>query len=565
MNEQLLYWLIVGAGAFTLLVEAYRSFNSPNGRHPFELHPILQQVEARTLCTNGEIIAGFLCYATMYLVLYAAILGSAEVYTLVSLAAGAQTTVGAIPTPEEHDFYGKPIFVSALLISFLSLGPVKPIERTMRSFAHRLAGIPRGVYRVIETLHAFPFEKHCSQMATPLCSKFEKKLTALKDQQNAFLHIAEIKSSLLAIDCLAMATRTDSRTLYFPMHRMSQLTELLKTLEEEHHELSKAIDALPEHTSNSQSAMTDDEQQAYVDFARKAAITRENTMALFSVMFVRNNRSIFSVQQVIRDRESSRDNSNPIEVIKEFIQGTYNAEQNAFALAFLVAICLGFLSIVSTYFVWAKIIDVFSNQQIYPSVELALEAATWDSIRSAAVIFSSVLFVIYAREVRVEQQSWNTNWKLHHFPFLRILSLSLFSGVAAIFSSAFIDIANLAFDVDFQLTTTQITFHFQQFSTFYFLQFGAGVILAFAALVIMDKHDHLHSKWTITIAVLFMALYCVYMFGVNFVAYDEAWTHKSARDAIIFCIVPFIFLTMFAGLLELSEGPETPKPNPAGG
>jgi len=553
MNDQLIYWLVVGAGAFTLLVEAFRSFNAPNGKHPFELHPILQQVEARNLCTNGEIISGFVFYAGMYLVLYAAILGSVEVYTLVSHATGVKTTVGAVSSAEDFGDYGKPIYVSALLISFLSIGPVKPVERTMRSFAHRLAGIPRGVYRVIESLHAFDFEQHCAQMPSPLKAQFAQKIGNNATGADLPHHIEEIYKSLTAIDCLALATRTDSRTLYFPLYRISQLIDLLATLDQEHRELSKAIAELPQlGTSNANGTTT---QQAYIDFARKAAIIRENTMALFAVMFVRNNRSIFSLQQILRksddQKPTGKNPTNPIEEIKNFIQNEYNAEQNAFAVAFVIVCIPAFFCVIASYYIANFIFDSGSGLNF----EAVVSTSFWDCLRSSAMIFCSVLFVVSAREMRIEQQSWNTNWKLHQIPFLRMLSLSIFSGIAAIFSYPFIDMVQLMFDVDFKVTTTQITFLFQQNGLFYILRFGAGLILAFAALVIMDKHDQLPAKQTCLIATLFAFIYLTYMLLTNFALYGDNWTYREGRDAIIFAIMPGLFLVLFAGFLEYSEGP----------
>ena len=548
MNDQLIYWLVVGAGAFTLLVEAFRSFNAPNGKHPFELHPILQQVEARNLCTNGEIIAGFVFYAVMYLVLYAAILGSVEVYTLVSHATGVKTTVGAVSSAEDFGDYGKPIYVSALLISFLSIGPVKPVERTMRSFAHRLAGIPRGVYRVIESLHAFNFEQHCAQMPSPLKAQFAQKVGDNATGAGLQHQVEQTYKSLIAIDCLSMATRSDSRTLYFPLYRISQLIDLLATLDKEHRDLNNAIDNLPQIGTTT--------QQAYIDFARKAALVRENTMALFAVMFVRNNRSIFSVQQ-ISGKPNNQKPTNPIEGIKKLIQNDYNAEQNAFAIAFFLACIFAFIFVVATYFI--------ADSIVHPQPNLTFEdvgpISFWDCLRSSAIIFCSVLFVVSAREMRIEQQSWNTNWKLHQIPFLRMLSLSIFSGIAAIFSYPLIDMLQLMFDVNFKVTTTQITFMFQQNLLFYILRFGAGLILAFAALVIMDKHNDLEAKKTFLIAALFAFIYLTYMLLTNFALFGDNWSYREGRDAIIFAIMPGLFLVFFAGFLEYSEGSDSKEPS----
>src|SRR5690349_18211350 len=95
----LVYVGFVIAGASTLVIEAYRNFNAASARHPFELHPILKDVEVKNLCTTGEIIVGFAFYAALYIIAYAVLLTSAEVYGLLLKANSAFGEIG--PTSSE--------------------------------------------------------------------------------------------------------------------------------------------------------------------------------------------------------------------------------------------------------------------------------------------------------------------------------------------------------------------------------------------------------------------------------------------------------------------------------
>ncbi|WFU04249.1 hypothetical protein QA648_26015 (plasmid) [Rhizobium sp. CB3171] len=225
MND-LIYAGAIAAGAVTLLIEAFRNFNSQTGDHPFSLHPILKEVEVRNLCTTGEIIAGFTFYAALYLIVYAVVLGSAEVYDLLLSASKARSEIGATdnvllpasdPSVLSATSYGKPIFVSALLISFLSIGAVKPIEATMRSLAHRMAGIPRGVYRVIESLRSVDYEEFLRDQPGLLVTSFRDATESIKSSIGLSRKIAEIESSLATIDYLSVATNANNRMLYFPL------------------------------------------------------------------------------------------------------------------------------------------------------------------------------------------------------------------------------------------------------------------------------------------------------------------------------------------------------------
>ncbi|MER8394947.1 hypothetical protein NKH10_24015 [Mesorhizobium sp. M1340] len=131
-----------------------------------------------------------------------------------------------------------------------------------------------------------------------------------------------------------------------------------------------------------------------------------------------------------------------------------------------------------------------------------IAGTVWDVIHSGAVVLVSVFFALVGREVRIEQQSWQTDWNFHQFPFLRLLGLSIISAVLAIAASALVNMAKLAFEVNFQLTQTQAVFWIQQSATFLCLHFGAGLILSFASLVIMDKHNHLSLAWTMGISIV---------------------------------------------------------------
>ena len=605
MND-LIYVGAVLVGAGTLLVEAFRNFNSQTGQHPFELHPILKEVEIRNLCTTGEIIAGFVFYAIFYLIAYAIVLGSAEVFQLLLSASNARSEIGATdndflrpgdPLSLSSTDYGKPILVSALLIACLSIGAVKPIEATMRGLAHRLAGIPRGVYRVIENLRAAEYEEFMEGYPAELTTKFLRKAKTVDPKSEFEAQRRDIANSLIAIDCLSVATDVNNRTLYFPLYRMTELTALSNRLEQEIGDLNEAIGEIgkADQEDGSESPKARETSAMLSEIERRAALTRSNTMAIFAVLFVRNNRSIFSQKRRAgngtdfppgrRDKKSATES--PIEKIKVHIQEAYNIEQNSFAMSLFLALIIGAFLIFITYHFWHSLVAEnmeFSqllsiaagaaykctatdracliNAYMYIQTPINITATVWDVISSGAVVVVSVFFALVGREVRLEQQSWQTDWKFHRFPFLRLLGMSFIPAMLSVFAAASIDLAKLAWGVDFRLTQTQIIFWLEQSGAFLTLQFGAGLILSFAALVIMDKHHSLRFFWTIGIGIASAALYVLYMRLVIFLSYgvtlsqkpSVAWFSPSWRDAFILASVPVLFLILFAAMLEYSEG-----------
>jgi hypothetical protein len=629
----LIYVGAVLVGAVTLLIEAFRNFNSQTDHHPFSLHPILKNVEARSLCTNGEVVAGFAFYALFYLIVYAVVLGSAEVYQLLQNANSARNEVGATdnlhlpyidPALISSTGYGKPIFISALLISFLSIGIVKPIEETMRSLAHKLAGIPRGVYKVIETLRYVDYTEIMSDQPGQLVLKFRAAAEPIAEK-----HLADkkrsIEASLAAIDCLSTATTVTERALYFPLYHMDELAALSKQLDENIDALHKSIEGLhefthPKNNSNlaveEKTSMTDTDKnwEGLHFLIHQSAVVRADTMAVFAVLFVRNNRSIFSQSGLIsRNSVKTIPAQNPIEKATINIHENYNAELNSFAVSLFVSMIIS--SVVTFYFYQAwHDWKAHGNSSLYieycanldtglvksaPVASIStsdknlnnivnpecrkdeailmyvneqrpthIAAAFWDTLKSGLLVCLSVFLVLIGRETRIEQQSWRTDWRFYQFPFLRLTAMSLLSGVVAIVASVSVELIKVIWDSAFQPTQTQIINLFETNGLYFVLQFGAGLVLAFAALVIMDKHQQSKWGWTVVVGAAFSGMYFAYMLFVSFVTYGGTLPiskgvpfPEGVRDAVILSLVPSLFLVLFAIMLEVTErgGPRSAR------
>lgn len=601
--DTLVYFGFVVAGAATLVVEAYRNFNSVSARHPFELHPILREVEVRNLCTSGEVIFGFACYVAFYLIAYAVLLTSAEVYGLLLRAQSAALTVGATDTGVNlgdptfdntfvlaDDQYNKPIVVSALIIASLSLGAVKPIENTMRSLAHRLSGVPRGVYHVIDDLLSVNYEKLMQSQPQPLTAAFDdscqKQPAPVVDAQGNPVATApkaktkidenwekEMKSHLVAVDCLREATSPSSRGLYFPLYDLERLRPLSEKIDEQYGKLKEDIDALSPETA----------AEKKQEMVTSAMIMRNNLMAYFSVLFIRNNRALYNTQAHVSDLEKK-----PVVAIKEHLLMPSKDEHNAFGIALIGAFILAFVVSLLLYYFW-QVREAGQNQQLYAllvdnlksagmevptcaepicaaviragvwqRMPLIIDAVTWDQLQMLAVTCFSVIFVIIGRDTRLEQQSW-PEWSTYQFPFLRFLSLSLLSGLSAVFLTALIRALRLWWAADFSITNSQIINLFSASGSYFLLQIVAGIILAMTALAIMDKHNDAswHMLKTLTAAMLGGFLYFLYQWVTLFLWVQTALSveaaFKTTRDAIILSALPFFFLVLFAMLLELTE------------
>ncbi|MCA1494602.1 hypothetical protein I6F11_27350 [Ensifer sp. NBAIM29] len=596
--SDLVYAGLVLAGATTLLIEAYRNFNATSARHPFELHPVLKEVEVRNLCTTGEIVVGFAFYAFLYLVAYAVLLTSAEIYGLLVQAHNALGEIGATDTDAgitdpafdeaislSSSNYNKPFIVSALIISSLSLGAVKPIETTMRSLAHRLAGVPRGVYKVIEHLKLVPYDEIMASHPTPLKTLFNEQFKSLtKEQKSAIKHCTgQIRDTLCSIDCLRLATDPGSRGLYFPLYNLERLRGLSKTIDDQYDSLRETIGNLPSGRSqengggNGDGAGTEISQpeieKCCSDLVKKATEISANMMAYFAVLFIRNNRAVFS--PLIRAQTSrDPDRSDPVSEMRKYIFRPEKDEHNAFALSLVIAFALSFIFSIVMYHIWqywyvAEKPDLYAD---FGSGEAAIRAwlrtrfndivksATIDQFQSLAVTAVSVLLVIIGREVRIEEQSWRGDWSFYQFPFLRFLSMSLLSGFAACFLVALVRSADLWWEADFSLTESQIIGLFRDQGRYFAFQAGGGIILAMTSLTIADKHRDTGVYKTLAVSVLGGGIYYLYQWAILFITVPfppkpaGAFFTQTTRDALIYSTLPFCFLLVFALILEFSEG-----------
>lgn len=594
--SDLIYVGFLLAGAITLVIEAYRNFNAPNARHPFELHPILKEVEVRNLCTTGEVIGGFVFYALLYLLAYGVVLSSAEVYGLLAQASDALGEIGAadgagsisdasindILTASSGD-YSKPLVVSALIISSLSIGAVKPIEITMRSLAHRLSGVPRGVYRVIEHLQVADFEAFMKGYDTPLVHAFRNKISKLNETPVETREKAIIKS-LTAIDCLSMVADAEKLSAYFPLRNLERLKPLIDKVHGKIDELEKRIKDLDGDKA--------DHAASYDTLESMVKAVRSDVVAVFAVLYIRNDHAVFSRA----GRDMTRD---PIDALKLTIADFERQEHNAFGGSILAALVVSLLLASAVYFKWVYWAGI-GNSNVYRDaatgtvpphladcttdfsricegvvlewrdsrISEILEVVFWDQLQAGLITFASVLLVILGREVRVEQQSWRTNWTFSQFPFLKLLAMSLLSAIAAIFVTAFVQLARFWWDAEFEITRTQIVGLFEQSGQFILLQAIGGLILGMSALIIMDKHQDPYRSMRFTLMLAcagglayFLFEWATMVISVGYIGGPAAaYFSQTVRDAMFFSLLPAFFLLFFALLLELGERDNKAKP-----
>ncbi len=331
-------WIYVGAvlfGAFSLLIEADRNYRTTLGNSPFPYHAILEKVELENLCTPREWMSGFLFYSLLYLLAYAVILSSTELFLLVrdanlaELEVGAHTDfVGPLSDPMElaNSTFGKPIFVSAFLIAFLSVGAMKPVETYMRALAHRLAGVPRGVYKVLERLQTVEYLKLNAKYPSPLLQKFERLTKPATFRKVSDQYNEDIQTQLSAIDCLSPSVTAGFSRLHFPLTHFDAFKDVPKQLAREIEDVEDLIDNVQPNEASLKA------------LHEKAVLAANSAKAVFAVFYVRNNHAI-----------KNTDPKSTIAKIEKLIARGYRTELNSFAMSMFIGVLISLAVAFSTY------------------------------------------------------------------------------------------------------------------------------------------------------------------------------------------------------------------------
>ncbi|MGB3244410.1 MAG: hypothetical protein WBB25_07740 [Sulfitobacter sp.] len=388
------YFIYAGVfffGALALLIEARRNYRESLRQAPFKTHPILEDAQIDELCTPTDGLYGFLIYSLLYLVSYIVILSSAELYDLIRSANLAKLEVGATTDWEglgEDAFnlrgteYAKPIFVSAFLIAVMSLSAMQPIENTVRSAAHRLAGIPRGVYRVIDALQT---KQVMDAMETegPLARHFREAMQANNAISDIGNYEHEITDALRVIDTIYPVISPNNRSRHFPFDEVEKLDDMSDKFYEEMKRFRNKIDHFTPTTD------------ALIELHNDAFGIANDTKALFAVHYIRNHRSVKNI-----------DISPRLTRIVTSIDRNYNPEKNSLAAAALAASLVSLFVVGALYYTWTD-----NALKIYPGSAKTEIREEWRA-QPASIHY------IPAPDIKVKGQDKELS-KLRDVPFAR--------------------------------------------------------------------------------------------------------------------------------------------------
>lgn len=566
---QIAYWAVVFAGAVSLLIEAYRQFSASDDIHTHDRYPILKGVDLDAMCTSGELLRGFLTYASLYIGAYAVILGSTEVFAIVAGSSGEPGSVeaiqnlvvgardlsqdtGAVIAPTDALKLGKPIFVSAAIIAALSMGIFAPVEKMVRNYAHWIAAIPRGVYRVISGLKRIDYSDIGRKTRAPTLDKFESGIASFNADTIHDELLKSIRASLKAFDVIQPAVTGQMRDQIFTAMIPPALEKLLVQQKEANTAFNEQLDALAE----------DPEKLQALQLA--AARMCNNMQALFALLYIRNQKavdttlvkspSIKVIEQIQQDREPSQ------HAMSGAIFFMVLSVLLLFPLVYYISLYLLPDSMMRTY----EDMGIPSPDNAKPSdprprplFNVAMGFIRNETIiaflQNGLVFFFCSGTALLSREASKEYGHWK-EWEVNRIPFLRLFKYSVFPGVVAVIICVLIKLFEYALTVE---GAGNFDLFVRGNWQYCLMNFFFGFFIAVAVYVVIDQHDKMVASKTVILSMLAVMPYVVWAFFVQTIDTKNPTYLPTflwiLREVFLLSVPALTFTVAFALLLEWSE------------
>ena len=538
------YWAVVVAGGVTLVIEAYRQFSTSVDVHSHDRYPILKDVDLDALCTSGELVRGFLTYVALYLGAYAVILGSTEVFQVVAAtsdqvanglsqpsqvvgARGTAEDIASVTEPVDAFGIGKPMFVSATIIAALSIGIFAPVEKILRSYAHWIAAIPRGVYRVISGLKRVDYEKLGRRTNAPLTEAYLAKIAEFPEDKIDHEIVNETTAALRAIDLIQPSVTGHYRDQVFTAFTPATLENLLIQQDAANTAFRQTIADLTDASEDLQSLQT------------LASTTCNNIQALFALLYIRNQKEV----------ELTRAVKNPTMKIIEHIQKSSEPALNALSGAV-------FFMVIAVLFFYPATYLLTIEGAPFETVKVFIRNETIVAILQNLLIFSiCASTALLSREASQEYGRWK-DWSINRIPFLRLFQHSVFPGVAAVLICVAVKLVEY-------LLTVQTPGSFDDFVRnnwqFCLMNFFFGFSIAVAVFFVVDQHNNLPAHKTVMLALLSTLPYVFWAIFVQSLDSNPTTMPNlewMTREVFLLSMPAISFVLAFAILCEWSEEKE---------
>ncbi len=547
--------VICGAGA--LVIEANRQFGQSPKSHGHQRYSILRGVHPSSLCTPAEHRRGWMFYICCYLLIYAIVLISDSLRGVLYDTASGQKVAGAtgwkVNGGPDQELLGAtdlatPIYVSAAIIALLSTGVASKAERIVRAVAYRLAGIPRGVYRLITRVSRIDYSTFIGDAPSPLVQTYDNRISDLQATPLLQPIIDETREALEIIALLTPAVIGDYGTRFWPRENVHRLDELIKTQAENVAEMMDQLEKL------------EPSPEAVELFHLRAIDTRNNHQALFSILYIRNQTAYLpsdhnaTARIITTLRESS--GTPPL---------THQVTISLMTSAFFFLLSYFFIDILYQH-------GRASPQSGPPSSFVETLTAEAGNAAAEAIIGAISFLVLFGvaasaaamiRETQKENNNWK-DWQFGALPMLRFLRASfwpvLLSGCALIVWEFCSEMVLISYHNSALPTEQQAAAVLRTMFPFYLFPFLLSIVISLFVFVAADKHRDLSAWKTLAIATGMAAMYlllCAFAVSSTYgfvegVSSTESW--YAVKESVLHALPAFLFFVSLALLLEVSEG-----------
>lgn len=557
---------VILAGAIVLAAEAIQQFRKPSQDVSSDRFSILRGVQIESISTLSERIRGATLYVFIYLLFYAILVGSDELYQIFSDATGNQVGPSGLNflSDDQTDHQGlavendlaRPFYIATAIMVAMVSGILAPVERTIRNIAHRAANIPNGVFRIVDGLETFDLtnaevEAALKQNGGQLVTMLEENFPERKSWEMSESAFEDLRSYLAQIDLLLPTVTGAARNRLFSTSSTASMAELRNTLARGYATLRQDLSTLV------QSKL--DQQNLFYDHAREL---RDNVMALFAVQFIRNGRS-FSAMSLTSQRPRDQ-------LLRQINERLRRDEEANLDSAFGATLACAVGTFVAVWLLYAIYILIavpssgnstrFSDDTVHTIARGAIEF----SLTAPVMCLVSSFFALLIRDIRREQGKWQ-RWSLSSPPYARLLTTSIVPGLLGMAAVAVIMV--IWEWASGRVATQEQLAYFLQGRALYLAFFvPLAALVAVGVLVATDQHEELVARMTVrstllvAIPAFVVALSCVFFAvpnrtGSSGILLKALWTLRES----LFLLAPMtIFLAAYAILLELSETEDDP-------
>lgn len=575
------FWVFFFIGAITLWLEAHRLFHDPQlglvlskGRFPR-----LSGIGYDQLSTARMYNRGYFFYVASFVSIYAVSVFSieiAEIWIAAGKAVQQSGGQGELPfiSPTESLISSNaspwPLAVALAMISLLSARnqagkTLSAVEMMFRNHAHRLAGIPNSIYRLVTRLGRVDYDKAVEGSETPFLNMFDAAFdrmtpvgagAAVGRQQ---LDIA--RNDFKAIDALEPAVSGGFRDRVFPIENTETMERLLKDQAKECEALNKLL----------QKALDAGEADPTLEDLRAIAAAGRDCL-----------RNLKALLAVLYSQTDADDIGSIYPPINRVLQELNTPDRFFLKDKVVVSVLLTAFAFFILYPAW-RLYGFYADGRVQGDTMAEVVSAELGFVMLRAVqdlLPMAVLFVLVSvatlsiRRNQVDSEDWN-DWGLVNIPITRLLKAvflpAFFAAIGSAATILFVQVIITYVDSSLSLSTLVADIMIPLLPTF-MIHILLAHFIGLAALFVADQHLKMPCWKTVTTAALFflpfgfVALVGQYVTtGAPIPTATNLETAQLAHQGVLASnllagsfqgLFALAYLALFAFLVEQSENEE---------